>query len=137
MKKLRIWLKWRILRWQVSVEKKTLKKRKLNIDEKLIKSVLIKIVSNPKNTILISPLSETIYIQTKDKSYTIVLFKDKIKITNHKLFMESYIDDFFIKELFDIVYHYVEKYRLEMNKEISKNELDGLNYMLNQLNQLN
>jgi len=137
MKKLRIWLKWKILRWQVSVEKKTLKKRKLNIDEKLIKSVLIKIVSNPKNTILISPLSETIYIQTKDKSYTIVLFKDKIKITNHKLFMESYIDDFFIKELFNIVYHYVEKYRLEMNKEISKNELDGLNYMLNQLNQLN
>lgn len=137
MKKLRIWLKWRILRWQVSVEKKTNRKRKLNIDEKLIKSVLIKIVSNPKNTILISPLSETIYIQTKDKSYTIVLFKDKIKITNHKLFMESYIDDFFIKELFNIVYHYVEKYRLEMNKEISKNELDGLNYMLNQLNQLN
>lgn len=137
MKKLRIWIKWKFLRWQINVEKRTHRKRKLNIDEKLIKSVLIKIVSNPKNTILISPLSETIYIQTKDKSYTIVLFKDKIKITNHKLFMESYIDDFFIKELFDIVYHYVEKYRLEMNKEISKNELDGLNYMLNQLNQLN
>jgi hypothetical protein len=114
-----------------------MKKRKLNIDEKLIKNVLVKIASNPNSTILISPLSKTIYLQTEDKEYTIVLFEDRIKITNHKLFIETPINDyFFIKELYDIVYFYVEKYRLEMNKEIFKNEVDGLNYMLNQLNQI-
>ena len=137
MKQLKIWIKWKIARRKVRLENLTMKKRKLNIDEKLIKNVLVKIASNPNSTILISPLSKTIYLQTEDKEYTIVLFEDKIKITNHKLFIETPIYDyFFIKELFDIVYFYVEKYRLEMNKEIFKNEVDGLNYMLNQLNQI-
>jgi hypothetical protein len=137
MRKLKVWIKWKIARRKVRLESLTMKKRKLNIDEKLIKNVLVKIASNPNSTILISPISKTIYLQTEDKEYTIVLFEDKIKITNHKLFIETPIYDyFFIKELFDIVYFYVEKYRLEMNKEIFKNEVDGLSYMLNQLNQI-
>lgn len=137
MKRLKIWVKWAIARRKVRFENRTMKKRKLNIDEKLIKNVLVKIASNPNSTILISPLSKTVYLQTEDKEYTIVLFEDRIKITNHKLFIETPINDyFFIKELYDIVYFYVEKYRLEMNKEIFKNEVDGLNYMLNQLNQI-
>jgi hypothetical protein len=137
MRKLKIWVKWAIARRKVRFENRTMKKRKLNIDEKLIKNVLVKIASNPNSIILISPLSKTIYLQTEDKEYTIVLFEDRIKITNHKLFIETPINDyFFIKELYDIVYFYVEKYRLEMNKEIFKNEVDGLNYMLNQLNQI-
>lgn len=137
MGQLRTWIKWKIARRKVRLGNLTMKRRKLNIDEKLIKSVLIKIVSNPNSTILISPLSKTIYLQTENKDYTIVLFDEKIKITNHKIFIETPITDyFFIKELFDIVYHYVEKYRLEMDKEIFKNEVDGLNYMLNQLNQI-
>ena len=71
------------------------------------------------------------------RSYTIVLLDEKIKIINHKLFIETHTDYFFSNELFEIVYFYVEKYRLEMDKEIFKNEVDGLSYMLNQLNQLN
>jgi len=137
MKRLKVWMKWRIARRKVRFENLTMKKRKLSIDEKLIKNVLVKIASNPNSTILISPLSKTIYLQTEDKEYTIVLFEDKIKITNHKLFIETPITDyFFIKDLFEIVYFYVERYRIEMDKEIFKNEVDGLNYMLNQLNQI-
>ena len=137
MKRLKVWMKWRIARRKVRFENLTMKKRKLSIDEKLIKNVLVKIVSNPNSTILISPLSKTIYLQTEDKEYTIVLFEDKIKITNHKLFIETPVTDyFFIKDLFEIVYFYVERYRIEMDKEIFKNEVDGLNYMLNQLNQI-
>lgn len=137
MKQLRIWIKWKIARRKVRLESLTMRKRKLNIDEKLIKSVLVKIASNPNSTILISPLSKTVYLQTENKDYTIVLFEEKIKITNHKLFIETPITDyFFIKELYEIVYHYVEKYRLEMDKEIFKDEVDGLNYILNQLNQI-
>jgi len=137
MKRLKVWMKWRIARRKVRFENLTMKKRKLSIDEKLIKNVLVKIVSNPNSTILISPLSKTIYLQTEDKEYTIVLFEDKIKITNHKLFIETPVTDyFFIKDLFEIVYFYVERYRIEMDKDIFKNEVDGLNYMLNQLNQI-
>jgi len=137
MKQLRVYIKWKYLRWKSNINKKAYRKRKLKIDEKLIKNVLIKIVSNPNSTILISPLSKTIYIQTESKDYTIVLLDEKIKITNHKLFIETHTDYFFSNELFEIVYFYVEKYRLEMDKEIFKNEVDGLSYMLNQLNQLN
>ena len=137
MKQLRVYIKWKYLRWKSNINKKAYRKRKLKIDEKLIKNVLIKIVSNPNSTILISPLSKTIYIQTESKDYTIVLLDEKIKITNHKLFIETHTDYFFSNELFEIVYFYIEKYRLEMDKEIFKNEVDGLSYMLNQLNQLN
>lgn len=137
MKQLKVYIKWKYLRWKSNINKKAYRKRKLKIDEKLIKNVLIKIVSNPNSTILISPLSKTIYIQTESKDYTIVLLDEKIKITNHKLFIETHTDYFFSNELFEIVYFYVEKYRLEMDKEIFKNEVDGLSYMLNQLNQLN
>ena len=102
MRKLKIWVKWAIARRKVRFENRTMKKRKLNIDEKLIKNVLVKIASNPNSTILISPLSKTVYLQTEDKEYTIVLFEDRIKITNHKLFIETPINDyFFIKELYE------------------------------------
>ena len=134
MRRLKIFFKWKYLRWKSKQYKKYFNKRKLNIDEKLIKNVLVKIISNPNSIILISPLSKTIYIQTENKDYTIVLFQDKIKITNHKLFIETPTDLFFNQELFDIVYFYVEKYRLEMDREIFKNEVDGLQFMLNQLN---
>tara|TARA_R110000868_G_scaffold30337_1_gene112394 strand:- start:3305 stop:3712 length:408 start_codon:yes stop_codon:yes gene_type:complete len=134
MRRLKIFFKWKYLRWKSKQYKKYFNKRKLNIDEKLIKNVLVKVVSNPNSIILISPLSKTIYIQTENKNYTIVLFQDKIKITNHKLFIETPTDLFFNQELFDIVHFYVEKYRLEMDREIFKNEVDGLQYMLNQLN---
>jgi len=134
MKRLKIWIKWKFYRWKAYVNGKASNKRNLQVDEKLIKNVLVKISSNQNNLILISPLSRTIYLQTFDKDYTIVLEENKIKITNHKLFIESPIDEFFSKELFDIVYHYVEKFRLQLDKEIFNNEVDGLNYMLNQLN---
>jgi hypothetical protein len=137
MKKLKTILKWRFKRWLINVDRKTYKKRKLNDNERLIREVLIKIVSNPSSIILISPLSKTIYIQTENKDYTIVLSNEKIKITNHKLFIETNTDFFFCKDLFEIVYHYVEKYRVEMDKEIFKDEVDGLNFMLKQLKELN
>jgi len=135
MKRLKIFLKWTYLRWLVNIDKRAYKKRKLNIDERLIKNVLIKIVSNPKNLIIICPLSKTIYLQTENKDYTIVLGTDIIKITNHKIFIETSTDFFFNKELFEIVYHYVEKYRINLDKELFNNEINSLNYMLNQLNQ--
>ena len=135
MKRLKIFLKWTYLRWLVSIDKRAYKKRKLNIDERLIKNVLIKIVSNPKNLIIICPLSKTIYLQTENKDYTIVVGTDIIKITNHKIFIETSTDFFFNKELFEIVYHYVEKYRINLDKELFNNEINSLNYMLNQLNQ--
>jgi len=128
MKKLKIWLKWKWLRKKSYFNKKSINKRVLKIEEQLIKNVIIKISSSPENTILISPLSRTIYIQTENKDYTVVLEEFKIKITNHKYFIESRLDDFFSRELFNIVYRYVEKSRIKMNEEIFKNEVDGLNF---------
>jgi hypothetical protein len=135
MKQLKTFFKWKYLRRKIRV-RKYLTKRTLNINEKLIKSVLIKVVANPDNNILINPISNTIYIQTKNKEYTIVLSKNSIKIANHQLFIESKVDEFFGDELFDVVYFYLEKFKTKMDNEIFNNEVEGLNYMLNQLNQL-
>jgi hypothetical protein len=135
MKQLKTFFKWKYLRRKIRF-RKYLTQRTLNINEKLIKSVLIKVVADPDNNILINPISNTIYIQTKNKEYTIVLSKTSIKIANHQLFIESKIDEFFSDELFDVVYFYLEKFKTKMDNEIFNNEVEGLNYMLNQLNQL-
>lgn len=134
MTRLKTFFKWAYLRRKTRFKKYIDPKRPLNENEKLIKNVLIRIVSNPNNNILSS--SDTVYIQTKAKDYTIVLTKQTIKIANHQLFIESKIDEYFREELLDIINHYLNKFTSKMDNEIFHNEAEGLNYMLNQLNQI-
>jgi len=134
MTRLKTFFKYKYLRRKIRL-KKYLDPRDLDTNERLIKSVLVKVVSNPENTVLNN--SDNIYIQTKNKEYTVVLSKSSIKISNHQLFIESKIDEFFRKELLNVIYHYLDKFKTKMDKEIFHNEAEGLNFMLNQLNQLN
>jgi hypothetical protein len=134
MKRLKTFFKYRYLRRKIRL-KNYLTPYELTDNEKLIKTVLIKVVSNPENNILND--LDSIYIQTKNKEYTIVLSKNSIKISNHQLFIESKIDEYFREELMDIINHYIDKFKIKMDKEIFNNEVEGLNFMLNQLNQLN
>jgi hypothetical protein len=134
MKRLKTFFKYKYLRRKIRL-KNYLNPRNLTDTEKSIKNVLIKVVSNPENNILNS--LDSIYIQTKNKEYTIVLSRNSIKISNHQLFIESKIDEYFREELMDIIHHYIDKFKIKMDKEIFNNEVEGLNFMLNQLNQLN
>ena len=133
MTRLKTFFKYKYLRRKIRL-KKYLDPRDLDTNERLIKSVLVKVVSNPENTVLNN--SDNIYIQTKNKEYTVVLSKSSIKISNHQLFIESKIDEFFRKELLNVIYHYLDKFKTKMDKEIFHNEAEGLNFMLNQLNQI-
>lgn len=134
MTRLKIFFKYKYLRRKIRFRKFIDSKRILDENEKLIKNVLIKITSNPENNILLN--QDTVYIQTKNKDYTIVLTKQTIKIANHQLFIESKVDERFREELSNIIHHYLNKFALKMNNEVFYNEAEGLNYMLNQLNQL-
>jgi hypothetical protein len=133
MKRLKTFFKYRYLRRKIRL-KNYLNPRNLTDTEKSIKNVLIKVVSNPENHIL--PSLNNIYIQTKNKEYTIVISKNIIKISNHQLFIESKIDEYFREELMDIMHHYIDKVKTKMDNEIFHNEVEGLNYILNQLNQI-
>ena len=137
MKRLKTWFKWSYLRWKAFLHSKANNKRALTPQETFIKNVVIKLSSNPNNSILVSPISKAVYIQTETGEYTLMLEEFKIKITNHQLFIENSIDEYFSKELFKIVYHYVEKNRLSINENMFKDEMEGFSFMLNQLNQLN
>lgn len=134
MKQLKTFFKYKYLRRKIRL-KKYLEPRGLDANEKLIKSVLIKVVSNQENNVLNN--SDTVYIQTKNKEYTIVLSQSSIKISNHQLFIESKIDEYFRAELMDVIDYYLDKFKIKMDREIFHNEAAGLNFMLNQLNQLN
>jgi len=134
MKQLKTFFKYKYLRRKIRL-KKYLEPRDLDTNEKLIKSVLIKVVSNQENNVLNN--LDTVYIQTKNKEYTIVLSKSSIKISNHQLFIESKIDEYFRAELMDVIDYYLDKFKTKMDREIFHNEAAGLNFMLNQLNQLN
>jgi len=134
MKKLKLHTKWAYLRYKTLIRNSYGGKRELNLNEKLIKSVVIKIASNPKNSILVSPISNHVHIQTEDKNYAVILSENRVKIANHKIFIETSLDPFFCKMLYGIAFKYVEKYRQAVDENTSKNELNGLTTILNQLN---
>jgi hypothetical protein len=134
MKKLKIHTKWAYLRYKNRMKNSYGGKRELNSNEKLIKNVVVKITSNPKNSILVSPISNHIHIQTEDKNYAVILSENRVKIANHKIFIETSLDPFFCKMLYSITFKYVKKYRQEIDKNTTLNELNGLNTILNQLN---
>jgi hypothetical protein len=133
MTKLKTKLKWSYLRWKLFLNVKSSNKRELTAQEAFIKNVVIKLASNPNNSILVSPISKSVYIQTETGEYTLMLEEFKIKITNHQLFIENSIDEYFSKELFRIIYRYIEKNKSNINKTMFKDEMEGFNYMLNQL----
>ena len=134
MKKLKIHAKWAYLRYKNRMKNSYGGKRELNSNEKLIKDVVVKMASNSKNSILVSPISNHVHIQTEDKNYAVILSENRVKIANHKIFIETSLDPFFCKMLYGIAFKYVEKYRQAVDKNTTKNELNGLTTILNQLN---
>ena len=109
------------------------KKEQLEQNDILIKKTIANLLSSESTDISIFPLSNSIYLQTEDKEYTVILSENKIKITNHKLFIETYISDTFSKELTNMIYRCLDKRKIQMDSLITKNELDGLTYILNSL----
>ena len=133
MKQAKIYFKWFYLRRKLRIRNSYSGKRILNNNEKLIRDIVIKIAANPKNSILVSPISNHVHIQTEDKNYAVILSENRVKISNHKIFIETPLDPFFSQLLYRITFKYVEKYRKEVDKNTSKNELNGLNSILTQL----
>jgi hypothetical protein len=134
MRKLKLHTKWIYLRYKNRIRNSYGGKRELNHNEKLIRNILIKVSSNPKNSILVSPISNHVHIQTEDLEYAVILSENRVKIANHQIFIETSLDPFFCNTLYKIVFKYIEKYRKEVNKNTTKNEINGLNSILTQLN---
>ena len=109
------------------------KKHQPDSSEIVIKKSLAKLLADDKTSISIFPTTNVIYIQTESKEYTIILSDGKIKITNHKLFIETYLNNGFGSELLDMVYRCLDKRKIKMDNVIFNNELDGLTYILNSL----
>lgn len=133
MGQLRVCFKWRYLRYLVAKERLLFKKRKLRDDERAIKDLLIKIISNPNSVVLVSPLSNTIYIRTEDKSYCMIISEDIIKISNHRMFIETPTSFFFSKKIYKIIHFYVEKHKQQIENEMFNNEVSELNHAVNKL----
>jgi len=139
MKKIKLFLKWSYLRRKNRMRNSYDGNRKLNPNEKIIKSIIVKILSNPNSSILVNPSSldsntKKVYMQTEDKEYSVIINGNMIKISNHNLFMETYVDPFFGKLVFKIINRYISKYQSTISDHSVKNELKGLNSILNQLN---
>lgn len=109
--------------------------RELTDREKLIKKIIVKTSSNPKNIILTSSseYKTKIYIQTEDKEYSVILCGNLVKITNHNFFIETYVESFFSKQLYKIINKYIHKYQNQIDKHTVYNESMGLQNILTQL----
>jgi hypothetical protein len=138
MKKISLFFKWAYLRKKSRMCYSYDGNRNLNPNEKLLKNIIIKILSNPNSVILVNPILESstkkIYMQTEDKEYSVIIKGNMVKISNHNLFIETYVDPFFSRLIFKIINRYISKYQSSISDHSVKNELKGLNSILNQLN---
>ena len=125
--------KYKFKKLRVIINNKLYKKHTPDFNEVLIKKTIASLLSNDKNIITVFPTSEVIYIQTEKKDYTLILGLNKIKITNHKLFIETYLNETFSTELTSMVHRCLDKRKIKMDDLIFNNELDGLTYILNTL----
>ena len=126
-------LNYKLRKLRINFRNKFHKKHKHDSSEIVIKKSLAKLLADDKTSISIFPTTNVIYIQTESKEYTIILSDGKIKITNHKLFIETYLNNGFGSELLDMVYRCLDKRKMKMDNIIFNNELDGLTYILNSL----
>lgn len=126
-------LNYKLKKLRINFRNKFHKKHKPDSSEVVIKKSLAKLLADDKTSITIFPTTNVIYIQTESKEYTIILSDGKIKITNHKLFIETYLNNSFGSELLDMVYRCLDKRKMKMDNVIFNNELDGLTYILNSL----
>jgi hypothetical protein len=126
-------LNYKLKKLRINFRNKFHKKHKHDSSEIVIKKSLAKLLADDKTSITIFPTTNVIYIQTESKEYTIILTEGKIKITNHKLFIETYLNNSFGTELLDMVYRCLDKRKMKMDNVIFNNELDGLTYILNSL----
>ena len=126
-------LNYKLRKLRINFRNKFHKKHQPDSSEIVIKKSLAKLLADDKTSITIFPTTNVIYIQTESKEYTIILSDGKIKITNHKLFIETYLNNGFGSELLDMVYRCLDKRKMKMDNVIFNNELDGLTYILNSL----
>lgn len=126
-------LNYKLKKLRINLRNRFHKKHKHDSNEIVIKKSLAKLLADDKTSITIFPTTNVIYIQTESKEYTIILSDGKIKITNHKLFIETYLNNGFGTELLDMVYRCLDKRKMKMDNVIFNNELDGLTYILNSL----
>jgi hypothetical protein len=126
-------LNYKLKKLRINFRNKFHKKHKHDSSEIVIKKSLAKLLADDKTSISIFPTTNVIYIQTESKEYTIILSDGKIKITNHKLFIETYLNSGFGTELLGMVYRCLDKRKMKMDNVIFNNELDGLTYILNSL----
>jgi len=128
---------YKFKKFRVNLRKHFFKNYNLNLNEQLIKQTIIKLLANEKTVISIYPLTNMIYLQTEDKSYTVILDNGKIKITNHQLFIETYLDNAFSSNLISMIHRCLDRRRNQMDSIIFNNESDGLTYILNSLTNKN
>jgi hypothetical protein len=105
--------------------------------ERLLRKNIIKLISQSGNRMHVTSDSKNLrkaYIQSKDKSYNIVFSEDYMKFTNHEFFFKEPINSRLGRELLELTSQYLDKFYLETENEIFKNESSGLVEILNKLN---
>jgi hypothetical protein len=130
-------INYKFKKFKIYLRRLLFKKYNLNLNEQLIKKTLIKLLSDDKTTISLFPISDMIYIQTPNKEYTVILDSGKIKITNHQLFIETYLNSSFSSSLISLVHKCLDRRKTQMDTIIFNNESDGLTYILNSLTNKN
>ena len=114
-------LSYKIKKWKVRFKNQFYPSYKFKENEYLARKVIIKILAQEGTTYFMAP-SGRYYIQTGDKTYTILLADNMMKITNHQYVYEVNLSPGMIFNLSTLVVKAIERSRREMEQDIFINE---------------
>jgi isocitrate dehydrogenase len=118
-------LNYKIKKWKVYFKNYFSPSYKFKENEYLARKVIIKILSQKDTKYYMTP-SGRYYMQTGDKSYTILLAGNMMKITNHQYIYEANIHPGMAFDLAKLVKKAIEYSCREMEKNIFINERNML-----------
>jgi hypothetical protein len=118
-------LSYKIKKWKIRFKNQFYPSYKFKENEYLARKVIIKILAQEGTTYFMAP-SGRYYIQTGDKTYTILLADNMMKITNHQYVYEVNLSPGMIFNLSTLVVKAIERSRREMEQDIFVNERNML-----------
>lgn len=133
MKRLITFLKRRFIRFKLKLRYKDFSGLGVDDNEKLCKSITIRMVNHPKSLFLIAPISMKRFIKNDELGIFIVMNNMRVKITNHQYHYDVLLGERDWDRLTLLFDNKTEKIREEFEEEMFNQINSSLHEILNKV----
>ena len=133
MKRLITFLKRRLIRFKLKLRYKNFSGLGVDDNEKLCKSITIRMVNHPKSLFLIAPISMKRFIKNDELGIFIAMNNMRVKITNHQYHYDVLLGERDWDRLTLLFDNKTEKIREEFEEEMFNQINSSLHEILNKV----